>query len=228
MAVRYYDDAIIQKLQTWLPEDSNLRVLKPDETKRMFSLYAEDKKDAAIKLPLIALSRNNDIELLSSIKQLKSYNGLKLVGVPEKTDNTALLNVIPIKLTYQLDIYTKYADEGDEHLRNFLFKLINNPVITIEIPYNEKNLKQIDSTAHIEHVANIRVLNSVSDTSAISERLFSGEFTRWTIQLEIQDAFLFSIPYKRNWRINGAILETAEDLKGTGAVEEEVEFEETN
>ena len=40
----------------------------------------------------------------------------------------------------------------------------------------------------------------MSDTSAISERIFSGQFTRWTIQLEIQDAFLFSTPYRKNWK----------------------------
>jgi hypothetical protein len=44
------------------------------------------------------------------------------------------------------------------------------------------------------------VLDTVSDTSSISERIFSGQFTRWTIQLEIQDAFLFSVPYRRDWR----------------------------
>jgi hypothetical protein len=79
------------------------------------------------------------------------------------------LNAIPIKLQYQLDIYTKTAEAGDEYLRQFLFKLINNPAIKIIIPYNGINVEQI---------ANIRVLNSVTDTSAISERLFPGQFTR--------------------------------------------------
>jgi hypothetical protein len=83
--------------------------------------------------------------------------------------HSAQLNVIPIKLVYQLDIYTKTYEEGDEYLRNFLFKLINNPVIKIAIPYNG---------VEIEHIANIRVLDTVSDTSAISERIFSGQFTR--------------------------------------------------
>ena len=45
------------------------------------------------------------------------------------------------------------------------------------------------------------MLNTVSDTSAISERIFNGQFTRYTIQLELQDAFLFSIPYKKNWKL---------------------------
>jgi hypothetical protein len=44
-------------------------------------------------------------------------------------------------------------------------------------------------------------LSNVSDTSEISERLFSGQFNRWTIQLEILDAFLYDAPYKKNWRL---------------------------
>ena len=189
MACRYYDDLIVAKLKKWLPDNSTLRVLKPDESKRLFELTADDINDNPFKLPLIAVSRKNDIELLLNIKNLKSFNGLKL-DVSE--DSTLQMNVIPIRLQYQLDIYTKTYEECDEYVRNFLFKLINNPVIKIVIPYNDAN---------IEHIANIRVLNTVSDTSAISERIFSGQFTRFTIQLEIQDAFLFSIPYRKNWKL---------------------------
>jgi hypothetical protein len=190
MACRYYDDLIIKKLQKWIPEASNLRVLKPDETKRLFELTADDKKDSPLNLPLIAVSRDTDIELLSTVKSPKSYDGIRVSSPKAQLNTSALFNVIPIKLNYKLDIYTKTAEEGDEYLRSFLFKLINNPTIKIVIPYNDFN---------IEHIANIRVLSTVSDTSSIAERLFSGQFTRWTIQLEIHDAFLFSIPYKQNW-----------------------------
>lgn len=188
MACRYYDDILTAKIKKWIPENSNLRVLKPEETKRLFELTADDNNDQAFKLPFISLSRNNDIELLENIKSVKSFDGLKLL---QNSDQTLTMNVISIKLGYQLDIYTKRYDEGDEYVRSFLFKLINNPLLKIEIPYNDTK---------ILHTANIRVLNTVSDTSAISERLFSGQFTRWTIQLEIQDAFLFSIPYRKNWK----------------------------
>ena len=76
MACRYYDDLIVGKLQHWLPEASNLRVLKPDETKRLFELTADDTNDNPFKLPLVAVSRNNDIELLLNIKNPKSFDGL--------------------------------------------------------------------------------------------------------------------------------------------------------
>lgn len=189
MAVRYYDDVLVAKIMKWTPTISKLRVLKPSETKRFFELSADDRKDRPLTLPCVTLSRNNDIELGINIKTPKSYAGLKLNQNPTET---LMLNAIPIKVQYQLDIYTKTDEEGDEYLRQYLFKLINNPVIKIVIPYNGVNIEQI---------ANIRVLNTISDTSEMSERLFPGQFVRWTIQLEIQDAFLYDVPYRKNWQL---------------------------
>lgn len=188
MAIRYYDDVLAAKLKRWNPT-ANLRVLKPNEVKRLFSLSAEDTKDKPLTLPFIALSRNNDLEIETNIKTPKSYAGLKL---RQTESETMLLNAIPVRPQYQLDIYTKTVEEGDEYLRQYLFKLINNPVIKIVIPYNG---------VEIEQIANIRVLSTVSDTSEISERLFPGQFNRWTIQLEIQDAFLYDVPYRKNWKL---------------------------
>lgn len=199
MAIRYYDDILIEKIKRWIPTESKLRVLKPDESNRFYKLHADDENDQKFKLPLITLSRGKDINLLSNIKQSKSFDGLK---VHSDEAITIQMNVIPILPTYQLDIYTKTYEEGDEYVRNFLFKLINNPKLIIEIPYNDLNIK---------HVANIRVLETVSDTSDISEHLFPGQFTRWTIQMEIQDAFLFSIPYKNNWHFVIAETEVANE-----------------
>ena len=212
MAINYYDDLVTKKISRWIPENAPLRVLHPDETKKFFELTAEDNNDKAFQLPLIALSRKDDLELLSTVKSQKSFEGLKLIPnntiSPDMsnlkgTDYTKALasipggtftwNVLPIKPEYQLDIYTKTAEECEEYLRNFLFKLINNPQMRIEIPYND--LK-------IEHTAYIRVLPNIANTSAITERIFSGQFTRWTIQFELHDAFLFSIPYRKNWQLS--------------------------
>ena len=188
MAIRYYDDVLVAKLKRWNPT-SEIRVLKPNEVKRLFALSAEDTEDKPLTLPCIALSRNNDLEIEVNYKTPKSYAGLK---VQQNTAGTSMLNAIPVRPQYQLDIYTKTAEEGDEYLRQYLFKLINNPVIKIVLPYNG---------FEIEQIANIRVLNTVSDTSEISERLFPGQFNRWTIQMEIQDAFLYDIPYRKNWKL---------------------------
>lgn len=213
MAIRYYDEVLAYKIKKWIPENSTLRVLKPDETKRLFETKADDSNDMPIKLPIVSLSRSNDIELLQNIKNSKSYDGLKLnnAGV-----NSLQLNSIPIKLSYQLDIWTKTMEEGDEYLRSFLFKLINNPVIKIVFPY-----QGID----VEHIANIRVLNSVSDTSDIAERLFPGQFTRWSIQLEIQDAFFFNIPARKHWKLIDVDIDTKTSLSADLAINKELDID---
>ena len=202
MAINYYDDAVTQKIKNWLPDSSKLRVLSPDESTRLIQLKAEDSGDKPLQLPLISLSRNKDIEIESAIKQNKSFDGL-ILKRDISTATTVHMNVIPVKTTYQLDIYTKTRLEADEYVRQFLFKLINNPQIIIEIPYNNYLIK---------HTANLRVLNTVSDTSDISEHIFPGQFYKWTIQLELQDGFLFSIPVKNNWKFIGATVSAVDKI----------------
>jgi len=187
MACRYYDDLICAKIEKWV--DTGTRVLKPEETKRFFETVADDKKDQAFVLPLIMVSRNNDIELLQNIKEQRTYDSLTVYS---DEDKTVQVNRIPIRLGYQVDIYTKTYIEGDDYVRELLFKMINNPKMIVEIPYNDSSYR---------HVCYWRVLNNVSDTSSISERIFPGQFTKWTIQLELHDAFLFSVPYRQNWKL---------------------------
>lgn len=213
MAISYYDEAVTQKIKGWLADSSKLRVLSPDESSRLIQLAADDSNDKPLKLPLIALSRNKDIEVESAIKQNKSFDGL-IIDRDNLTSTVVHLNVIPIKTTYQLDIYTKKRIEADEYVRQYLFKLINNPQIIIEIPY---------SNYLVRHTANLRVLSTVSDTSDIPNHLFSGQFYRWSIQLELQDGFLFSIPQKHGWRIVGLEVTIADKIKDPQ--EEEVLFE---
>lgn len=213
MAISYYDDAITQKIKGWLADSSKLRVLSPDESTRLIQLQAEDSNDEPLKLPLIAISRNKDIEIESAIKQNKSFDGLVL-GSNAAGTATIHMNVIPVKTTYQLDIYTKKRIEADEYVRQYLFKLINNPQIIIEIPYNN---------TVIRHVANLRVLNTVSDTSDIPTHIFAGQFYRWTIQLELHDGFLFSLPQKQNWRIIGVEVTAADKI--SDPTEEEILFD---
>lgn len=215
MAIGYYDDAVTQKIKGWLADSSQLRVLAPDESNRLIQLRAEDSNDKPLTLPLIAISRNKDLEIESTIKQNKSFDGL-VINRDESTATTVHLNVIPIKTTYQLDIYTKKRIEGDEYVRQYLFKLINNPQIIIEIPYNNYIVK---------HTANLRVLNTVSDTSDIPNHIFAGQFYKWTIQLELQDGFLFSIPQKKNWRFVGYELTVADKI--VDPTEEFIELSET-
>ena len=197
MAIRYYDEAVAKKINSWLPKDKNrsIQILKPDETKKLFTIEADERDDKPLQLPLIALSRDTSIEIKQRTMCPVSFDGLMLQSDGK---HTLQLNGIPIYLTYQMDIYTRHYDEGDELLREFIFKLINNPQIVIELPYNGQNFK---------HVATILMQNTIQDNSDIGERLFSGQFTRWTIKFDIIGAYLFSIPYVDNVSIGDIKME---------------------
>lgn len=203
MAIRYYDQALVNKIKDWV-KDPNLRVLPPDETTRLFQMKVDQNNDKPITLPMIALSRDNDIEIISTAKKALSYDG----GHLEYTeDKSSLLNAIPIKLSYQLDIYTRYFAEADEYVRNFIFNFINYPRLHIEIPYNN---------AKVIHNSTVLVESPVSDSSSIPERLISGQFTRMTIRLNIDDAYLFSVPFMYNWKIETGeviVLETQGEVE---------------
>lgn len=188
MAVRFYDEALVAKLKKWT-QDTDVTLLGVNETKRRFEVLADKNNDQPIKLPLITLSRNGGYTILSKNKKPLSYDGNTFVRSNEKS---ALLNGIPISIQYQIDIYTRYLDEADEYARNIVFNIVNYPKLNIEIPYEDLGLT---------HDANIMLSSDVDDNSDIPERLIPGQFTRLTIGIVIDDAYLFDVHIKKNLSI---------------------------
>ena len=211
MGIRYYDTAIYNKIQSWI-KDPNMRILKPNETTRLFQMRADQNSDAPIKLPLIAISRESNIEVLHTKIRPLSFDGKHLAN---DDIQTLQLNAIPISVVYQLDIYTRKFEEGDEYLRNFIFNFVNFPKLEITLPYNNTN---------VVYNAYLDLLSTVTDNSDISEKLFADQFTRWTLQLELKDGYLFSIPFRDNWSIEEADLRIMDvDEKGvTTNIEDEL------
>lgn len=191
MAIRFYDAAVCNKIKNWV-KDPNVKVLSPSDASRLFQLKADENLDKPLTLPLIAISRDEDMEIISTAKKALTYDGGHVQASPETSE---LLNGIPIKLTYQLDIYCRYFAEADEYMRNFIFNLINYPNVSIEIPYND---------AKVVHNSTIQLQNRVADNSNIPERLIRDQFTRITIKFTIDDAYLFSVPFMDNWKIEYA------------------------
>jgi hypothetical protein len=207
MAIGLIDEALYSKIQGWI-KDPNMVILKPNETLRLFQTVADQTNDKPITLPLIALSRDSDIEVLQTNKRPLSFSGTILEA---NNKNVELLNGIPIEVSYQLDIYTKGFSEGDEYLRNFVFNFVNHPKLIIDIPYNKVNLK---------HTANVRISSTITDTSDIPQRLFSGQFTRWTIKLFVDDCYLFSVPVNTTPGIELGNVEVIESTGGVGQKED--------
>lgn len=188
MAISYYDNALCNKLKNWVG-DSKIKITGPEETRRLFQYRADTSNDGPIQLPLITLRRGNDIQILSVNKKPLVFDGLTLNANKNQSDQ---LNGIPIHLSYQIDIFTRYFEEADEYTRNFIFNLIKFPKLEIVIPYNNSNIK---------HNANIKLEGTVTNNSDIQERLIAGQFTRFTIPIYIDDAYLWDYKIRPNYSI---------------------------
>ena len=181
MSIRYYDEALVDKIKRWV-KDPNLQIIKPEESTRLFEMVADENKHQPLSLPLISISRDRSIERINTQKQIKTFQGF---NQSDKESINIPANVIPIKVGYQIDIYTKGMIEADEYVRNFVFNFINYPRMKINIPYNNLN---------VEHVVDLRLDSNIADNSDIKEHLFSDEFVRFTLKINLEGAYLFSLP----------------------------------
>ena len=223
MSVTLYDESLSKKIEFWLGVPG-LRVMRPSETAEMFGMKSDLNMDKPLTLPLVSLSRNSDIELSYPHKKPSSFDGLMLDAIgdideelikrikenPEKYPNWSIkkgsakdtyslqLNAIPMSLRYQLDIYTRRAEEGNDFMRGLIFNFVNDPLGIIELPYHK--------TKFI-HSFIVYVDSTVSDNSDIPQRLFNDQFTRWTIGLSIPHAYLFDV-HKYELLSSELILET--------------------
>jgi hypothetical protein len=189
MSVGLYDEALLKKLKNWT-SDTNLSIYGPQETKRMFQAIADKTNDAPLKLPIISLRRPGGFTVLNTNKKPMTFDGLTLEANHEVAKQ---LNAIPIGISYQLDIYTRYFEEADQYARNIVFNIINYPKVDVIIPYNNED--------YVHH-SNIRMNPEVEDNSDIPERLIPGQFTRLSLKIDIDDAYLWDVRYRDVYSID--------------------------
>jgi len=192
MSTKLYDDQLIKKLKSW-SQKTKIQVYGPEETRRLFEVIADETDDKPIKLPIICLRRLGGYEILNPNKKPLTYDGMTKDATVEKS---LQLNGIPINIPYQLDVYTRYYEEADAYMRDIVFNVINHPTFEVDIPYND---------AHIVHNANIRIASNVEDNSGIPERLVPGQFTRLTVAISLDDAYLWDARVRNNYLIDEVI-----------------------
>ena len=184
-----YDEALLKKIKYWV-SDLPITVTGVDETRRIFEYIADTTNDNAIKLPLITIRKRPTITLNSTNKKALTFDGWRKNNDGKRGDQ---LNGIPIHREYAIDIYTRHYEESEEYIRNFVFNIVNYPKLHIEIPYNDSK---------IIHNSNIRLEPDINDNSDIPERLISGQFTRRTLLIYIDDAYYFDYRTKETWKVD--------------------------
>ena len=199
MSVSLYDNALIEKLRKWTA-GTPIYITSVDESRRLFEILADTTNDKNIKLPLIALSRPGGYSISNKNKRPLTFNA-STFQITEARG--AKVNIIPLDINYQIDVYTRYLEEADEYARNLIFNIVNYPKLTVILPYEDLGIK---------HDANIRLVSDVDDNSDIPQRLISGQFTRFTLKFNIDDAYLFDVRIHDNISItsNAEAIEKAE------------------
>ena len=122
MAIKYYDEALYNKIQSWI-RDPNMRILKADETLESFRIKADKTGDSPLKLPFVDISRTSQFEILRLGRTPLSCSGT-IVAAGQET--IIPLNAIPISLSYKIDIYTQDYAQADIYLRELIFNLVNH------------------------------------------------------------------------------------------------------
>lgn len=186
-----YDEALLNKIRNWVG-DPNITITGPDDSNSLFTYRADQSQKDMIELPLINLSRMTPITLETTNKKPLSFRGHRYRSNEE---NTSVLDAIPMDLRYQLDIFTRHRRENDDMLREFIFKIVNNPTLELEIPFQSEK----------SHVFNMRLENNVEDNSDIPEHLINGEYFRSTLVIYIDDAYLFDYKNKPNYKIEADV-----------------------
>ena len=201
MSATLYDEALLNKIKAWT-NNTSIHVYGPDnDTERLFEVEADQKNDKPIQFPLIALRRSpGGFQITNLSKKPMSYDGVTLEATEEKS---LTLNAIPIRLGYQLDIYTRNKIEAEEYARNFVFNIINYPKFNVIVPYMGKDFV---------HRATLHLSENVEDNSDIPQRLSMGQFTRYTLNLYVDDAYLWDIRERDNYKIETDVKTNDEDI----------------
>ena len=194
MSVTLYDDALMKKF-TSLLKDNRIKILAPEETTEYFQQLLAEQKDKPITLPLVTLTRSSTINLINPHKSMMTYDGF-MIG--STVDTSIQVDAVPMELTYDIDIYAKEFKQVDAYIRNLVFDLIVHPNVKIVLPYNDANL---------EMWSHIRLLPAIEDRSSIPNRIVHDQFKRWSITFTIDDAYFYSLPYKKNVSIGETILD---------------------
>lgn len=188
MSVYLYDEALVSKVKYWT-ENTQLHVYGVDEIRDLFQVIADENGDRPISLPLLTISRPKGYSIINPNKKPTTYNGIKVI---QGEETASMLAQIPINIQYQFDVICRYQKEADMYMRNLVFNIINYPTLKIVIPYRDINF---------EHNGTIRLTSDVMDTSNTSAKLFNGQFTRLSVTVNIDDAYLWDLRVANNLSI---------------------------
>lgn len=170
-----YDNAILDKFRELFDTDKIFIV--PPERAKMIRAQLDDD---TIKFPLISLDRRG----WTMLDDHNSWSA-SVKGIPDSINNDGsanILHAIPIKIEYQLDVFTVDKVSCDEILRELIFYFKLHPTMQVHIPYGLET----------NHNFNVYFNPEVEDNSDTVEHINKGVLYRYTASFYTDDAYLFA------------------------------------
>ena len=188
MSVYLYDESLLNKIKSWT-DITQMKIYGPDDARQLYQVIADENNDKRLELPFLVLTRPGGYTITNTNRRPLSYNGFNFL---QGEHCATKINAIPIEIRYQLDVYTRYMKESDAYTRELIFNIINHPELKVKIPYKD---------TQYEHIANIWVSDEVADNSDIPEIIIRGNYYRMTLNIRIDDAYLWDVKNYRNVKI---------------------------
>lgn len=175
MSVHRYDKAIIDHFREVL-DDERIHILPVEQAIRFTAQLRKDD----VRFPLISTNRLGYSLRLSD----GNFYGLRNGAYQNRNDDgtNTFAQVIPIRINYQMDIFTVDKITGDELTRELIFHIMQNPTLTVDIPYQ----------LNMSHKFNIFLDSDIVDNSDTIENVNTGVKFRNTLTFYTDDAYLFA------------------------------------
>lgn len=178
-----YDNAIVDDLKrSFNPENVPNPVVSVVSPDQIIGLAAQLQNDS-IKLPIIALTRNQEQIDSSRTNFTAMHKGVATV-IDNETNELYHEKVIPITLSYNLTIITSNTADMDEMIRELMFKYINMYFLTIKLPY--------ESNRKIRFGVSLSKDSEIDRTSGVSEYRSEGKLYQSILTLNCEGAVLVS------------------------------------
>lgn len=174
MSVKAYDKAIIDNFRKIFNTDM-VYILPVENAIRFASQLKKDN----VKFPLISTMRQG-----FSIRGNQVNHNAKMVGSFAKRDgknNNIYAQALPIRIEYQIDIFTVDKETCDDIARELAFFFYQKPTLQAHFDYG----------LDFDHNFNMFLNDDVVDNSDTVEHINNGVMFRYTMTFYVDDAMLF-------------------------------------
>ena len=174
MSVYLYEESLVKALRE-VTGDDRIHIITPDLAIQFLAQFDKDK----VQLPAIILSRNS--------VRLNDYRNhyATLKGETTRVEEDATVvkaKVVPMTITWALDVYAVDRYTCDEIIRELVFYFLTYPKFYVKVPYDLNISQEFD----------IFVNPDIADNSDLINFPNTGEYFRETLTIYTDNAHFYA------------------------------------